>query len=827
MQFRKHALISVMAVALAGTVALPGAYAGKRESKKEITLIHIGDIHGHTTPRPNVRSDGDGRMEGGLARMATVIKNIREDQDGDGNSLLINTGDTTQGSGEALYTRGQALVDVVDMLGVDAFAPGNWEYVYGPARFKEFFGENGVSKRWGALASNLYNTADDVDANGDINGSSSTAFASGKIPATLARVHERAQYEDWSNWYAEHGERILPPYSIKTVGNVKVGIVGCTTRRGPQVVGSWVVDGIEFTDCIKEVPKFVKELRAQNVDVVVLATEIEVGVNIEMVRENPELSGENYIDIILNSDMHEETTQPIEIHTYDYAETGHKTLLIEEGQDGTMLGEIELELSGGHIESYEFTAHRIDDSIREDRAVATKVAQVRAPFTTDFASCAADATCREAKHKNSFSGTYLQGSLDSVVGTTLVDLHRSNFSHEDMPAVLEGTSHDFVADAIRWWSQADIATVRGFRYGTHIPVGNITRNDLYHIIPIGARVGKASRVHVGQIRNQVDNSSQAVFSSDPGDPWVRAAPYNNMGWAGGWLFAYSAEGFHVDFDPYWFRTAPGDSRARNLQADMSCERLPVAEQTSSGCSAGEKVHTYITNGVTRTEYFAPGYAGPKPGAFTANWSAPITPWVTTYALQTDPPGEYTWAYGPAFTAKTQDRLPALVASGYWYEQSPFKLNNCPNCNPIGTSNDDRDPGSAYTLPVNEGDDGNPLLYSYGKPKLLDVNGNVIDEADLPTIDPSNIMRDGEKRPITAGKPIELVEVIVKYLAATGPANPVQHRVTPVADGALPDYTATYGHPVMQPLCGTIPKTAAETPKNAAEAEASALQKCWE
>lgn len=39
--------------------------------------------------------------------------------------------------------------------------------------------------------------------------------------------------------------------------------------------------------------------------------------------------------------------------------------------------------------------------------------------------------------------------------------------------------------------------------GTHVKPGPITRNDLFHFIPIGPRVGKASRV----VPNQIDNSS--------------------------------------------------------------------------------------------------------------------------------------------------------------------------------------------------------------------------------------------------------------------------------------------------------------------------------
>jgi len=142
--------------------------------------------------------------------------------------------------------------------------------------------------------------------------------------------------------------------------------------------------------------------------------------------------------------------------------------------------------------------HRIDDRIVEDVAVAAKVAEVRAPFNEGFTA---------NTHVNPFSGTYLNGPLNAVVGTTDVALHRSNYSHEDMPAVIEGSSHDLIADAMRWWAKSDLATVRGFRYGTHVAPGNITRNDLFHFAPIGPRVGKASRVTLNQIRNQIDNSS--------------------------------------------------------------------------------------------------------------------------------------------------------------------------------------------------------------------------------------------------------------------------------------------------------------------------------
>jgi len=854
MQFKKKLLLSVLLSAAVAT----SAYADS-----QITIIQTGDFHGHLAPRPNLRSNSDGHMVGGLARVSAEIKNIQAGKGGAGNTLILHTGDTIQGSGEAVYTRGQAMVDVVDLLGIDGFAPGNWDYVYGPERFVEFFGDKktlppqaqgnpdnkNFGNRWGALASNLYYTS---------NGSAP------KDPTAIGTAQDanltQAEYDTYAQWYTNEGVRVLPPYSIKMVNGVKVGILGCTTSRGPQVVGKWVTVGLEFTDCSNEVPKFAKELRDAGAEVVVLISEIEIGRNIQLIKK---LGAGQHIDLVLNSDMHEETLVPIEV--IDAA--GNKTLITEAGQDGTLINEITLTVNAGQVVGDPVhTAHRIDDRIVEDVQVANKVAEVSYPFNAGFTA---------NTHVNPFSGTFLNGPLSDVVGSTQVALHRSNYSDETMPAVIEGSSHDFIADAMRWWAKSDMATVRGFRYGTHVAPGPITRNDLFHFVPIGPRVGKVSRISANQLRNQLDNSSLAVFSSNPGSPVTPRPSYNNtayapggtkagqspgaglpayglagnsLGWGGGWLFAYSAEGFHVNFDlyftPSWqtlrsgnpldnsnriggvatgntisgiyldttggnngqYANPPSDtSRARSLTVKMPCKYLPPAEIVSNACNVADTTTRYttvITNATT--------------GAYMPNWTAPYTkaqvlayyPASAGYANNTatatsgfgytpfllNPDG---WQFlrgtpnqpDTAFTVNQHFKAPLFTAAGYFYAQSPNTVNNCNNCYPMGLNVTKGAANSAYVLPVNVDENGNASLDANGDPIYVRNAGGVLE------------MEDG--KPVVAGAPIDLTQVIEKYLASLGgpvtTANLSSNRISLV--NPLPASSA--GLRVMQPLCGTI------------------------
>jgi 2',3'-cyclic-nucleotide 2'-phosphodiesterase (5'-nucleotidase family) len=500
------------AVAAALCLAAGASFAG---GSGEVVLIQTGDIHGHLLPRPNLRSDAIGRsMEGGVARMYTVIEAMRKDATEckkvngkkvcTDQSLLINTGDTVQGSGEALFSRGQAMIDVLNLFGYVAHAPGNWDFLYGVNRFEETFkGTNGNAPlaNWNALASNLYYT-NQYDDN-------AVCGITGKDSSGVVRPLKR----------------VLPTYSIKQVGNVKVGILGMTTARAIAAVGTTVTQNYSFTDGKTEVPCFVKKLRdpvdqgGEGVDVVVMISELEMARDIQIAETVSPAP-----DVILNSDMHERTVSPIVAVNPD----GHQTIIVEEGQDGTVIGKMELEVKDGKIVEWEFKQKIVTDDIAEDKTIASKVAEVRKPYVTGTFVSGQTVTVGG-------NTTELKRPVDEVIATTQVGLHRSNFVDEDMPGVVEGTSHDLIADAMAVIGKAQGASIRGFRYGTHVPAGgNITMNDVFHYIPIAAKLGRTDKACGADLKFAIENSIGATFHSDPAQ------------WGGGWMFGYSGLTFDVD-----------------------------------------------------------------------------------------------------------------------------------------------------------------------------------------------------------------------------------------------------------------------------------------
>ncbi len=450
-----HFLTSVCAPAWANSDA-----GSPIRGAKLITLMEIGDHHGTLVPRPNLRrGDAAQFQESGLAREAYVIKQIRKRNP---HALLFNAGDTLQGSAEVLYTSGQAIVDVLDTFGIDGYAPGNWDWLYGKDRAVELFG----SGRWGVMAANAYD--------------------------------------------ADTGERIFPPHRVYRVKGVKIGVIGLTAERGLPAVPTANV-GLVFTDGEAELEESIDILRNQEkVDIVVLLSELGLAKNTLLVDRIPG------VDVVLCSDMHEETPELVITPV-------NKVLAAEIGWGGSRLAKLDLFVKRTVKESrkkggakFEIVGHDYDyiaiENQPEDPETAALVAQVRAPFLSGP---------QFRPHVNPISGHVLDTPIDTVVGLAGRELFRGNFANgiappSAVPGVLEGTSHAMITDAFRQQGGTEIGTIRGFRYGTYVRPGEITLADLYTYLNAGAKLA-TGEILGSQIKTALEATIRGSLDSDPFD----------------------------------------------------------------------------------------------------------------------------------------------------------------------------------------------------------------------------------------------------------------------------------------------------------------------
>jgi len=586
-----------------------GAFFNNEDDEEnEIVFIHTGDFHGDLEPHANARADSNGLLEGGLARVFSVVQSIRNSHK---YTVHVHTGDTIAGSAEATFTLGDALVRVVDQMDVDVFVPGNWEFSYGIYRFLQYFGsgddivpyteqeqgkmaivvpasEQGyinshglpfkTERRWGAISANAYFNGLRVD------------------PGVNKRLP---------------GELLMKPYQVMTVNGVRIGFIGCTTNRGPQIVSSNITTGISFTNCkgevkfpqnkpidwqaenakienrgieenpdvdtraggdkghvtVSEIDKFIAVLRTpqgqpvtdyptwtgEGIDIVALLSE---GGLAESIYNAEHTSG---IDIVFSSDMHEETKYPVVVTTPD----GGKTIIIEEGEDGVQVGELAITVNNGRISSWRWTAHDIDSRIPENQQIAGLVKEIIAPFHTNF---------KAGEFTNPYNGAKLMESLHTVMGETEITIERNRFSNERTnkitkvaPGVIEGTGHALITDAFRILANSQVGGIRGFRYANTVLADSlITTGDMYHYMPIGAMIAKANIP--ASPANEVFSDATDLGKKDwqANKRHFMAWPRNLLQeielsgnstmnpnvyqWGGGWVFNYS--GIHFDFEPY-------------------------------------------------------------------------------------------------------------------------------------------------------------------------------------------------------------------------------------------------------------------------------------
>jgi len=512
-----------------------------------ITLIEMGDLHGTLVPHAAIMKNPDGSeyesaSSGGLARLKTVVNGIRADNP---DAVLLSTGDLTHGSAEAMFTVGDAMMIPMNAFGIDVFTPGNWDFGYGAAVFRNRFTTFGPKP---TIPGNIrtmsgYISCDDVPVIAGLTDEASGYSCSENIatapnptpeglgvikanfPAVAANLYNAAPLPP-----GLHGSPVLPAYQMLERNGTKIAVIGITASIVPQQADTFNIT-FRFTQGVDELPGLIETVKGLGADVIVVQSELGLSQNIKIAQSFKD------IDVMYSAHTHEVTLGALLVTKKKVTRTRpgkplsrgeHRqlargaTIVVETNRD-MYVGRLDLEMSRGEIVDFNWEAIAVDESVAEDPAMA----QLVAAMEEDFVAGADGEIIRHTFMPGGFlnpavRGLQLTDDLDTVVGYTDTLLLRHH--------VLEDTLNNFIADGIlavsnqavlnnnsgidlppSWANGVDVSMANGFRFGNAVLPGSaITLRDLYTWFPIAPAVNIAD--FSGQsIQNSLNTILGAVF----------------------------------------------------------------------------------------------------------------------------------------------------------------------------------------------------------------------------------------------------------------------------------------------------------------------------
>src|SRR4051812_45678889 len=258
---------------------------------------------------------------GGLARMATAVKAARA-QRGDDKVLLLDGGDTWQGSLGANRTRGQDMADCFGLLRPDAMT-GHWEFTYGTERVKEL--------------------SDSLD-----------------YPFLALNVRDT----EWQ-------EPVFAPYKMFEKGGVRIAVLGQAFPYTPVANPRWLIPTWSFGIREEDVRASVEKARREGAQLVVLLSHNGFDVDRKLAGR---VAG---IDVILSGHTHDALPEAVRIG---------KTLLVASGSHGKFLSRLDLDVRDGGVRAFRYKLIPLfADAITPDAEMARAIARARAPFEAELA----------------------------------------------------------------------------------------------------------------------------------------------------------------------------------------------------------------------------------------------------------------------------------------------------------------------------------------------------------------------------------------------------------------------------------------------------------
>ena len=307
---------------------------------------------------------------GGFSHLATLVKRVRTER-GDGNSILLDGGDTWQGSGTAFWTRGKDMVGACNRLGVDVMT-GHWEFTY---LDKEIIANIGDFK--------------------------------GEFVAQNVSVNEDALFDyrfaDFAGFDEDSG-LAFKPYTMKSVNGMRVAVIGqafpYTPIANPQrFIPDWTF-GIQ-DERMQSMVNYVRE--NEKPDLVVVISHNGMDVDLKMASR---ISG---IDVIFGGHTHDGVPRPVEV-----SNKGGKTLVTNAGSNGKFLAVMDLDVSKGKLKDYRYRLVPVFSNMLEaDKDMQAYIDKVRAPYKDKLEKKLAVAG-ETLYRRGNFNGTFDQIICDAL-----------------------------------------------------------------------------------------------------------------------------------------------------------------------------------------------------------------------------------------------------------------------------------------------------------------------------------------------------------------------------------------------------------------------------
>lgn len=258
---------------------------------------------------------------GGFAHLASLVKRLKASRP---NALLLDGGDSWQGSATALWTAGQDMVEASLELGVDVMT-GHWEFTYGAERVLHVVRNDFKDK--------------------------------------VAFVAQNIERHD-----SEHP--VFDAYVIREQNGIPVAIIGQAFPYTPKANGAQFTPDWEFGIDEARLQAVVNEVRNKGAQVVVLLSHNGMDIDLKLAAR---VSG---IDMILGGHTHDGVPVPSVVQN-----SGGATIVTNAGSHGKFLATIDFDVKNGRVADYRYHLLPVfSELLPADPVMQATIDRVRAPY---------------------------------------------------------------------------------------------------------------------------------------------------------------------------------------------------------------------------------------------------------------------------------------------------------------------------------------------------------------------------------------------------------------------------------------------------------------